>query len=141
MTEFKRTQRDYPLSFKLAVVGPVEKGEMTYKQAQQRYGIQGRSTVFVWLRKYGRLDWSPGLPDQVKRTRPVTQTTVPLTPEQRIRELEEQLELANQKAELFDLIKFRRWSVLLISLSGYVTIVTSAYILKISVIKYLFDDY
>ncbi len=59
MTEFKRTQRDYPLSFKIAVVEQVEKGEMTYKQAQQRYGIQGRSTVLVWLRKYGRLDWSP----------------------------------------------------------------------------------
>ncbi len=81
MTEFKRTQRDYPLSFKIAVVEQVEKGEMTYKQAQQRYGIQGRSTVLVWLRKYGRLDWSPGLPDLVKRKLPVTQTTIPLTPE------------------------------------------------------------
>lgn len=30
MTEFKRTQRDYPLSFKIAVVEQVEKGEMTY---------------------------------------------------------------------------------------------------------------
>ncbi|ENR2029482.1 IS3 family transposase, partial [Salmonella enterica subsp. enterica serovar Cerro] len=40
MTEFKLTQRDYPLSFKIAVVEQVEKGEMTYKQAQQRYGIQ-----------------------------------------------------------------------------------------------------
>ncbi len=59
MTEFKHTQRDYPLSFKIAVVEQVEKGEMTYKQAQQRYGIQGRSTVLVWLRKYGRLDWGP----------------------------------------------------------------------------------
>ena len=102
MTEFKRTQRDYPLSFKIAVVEQVEKGEMTYKQAQQRYGIQGRSTVLVWLRKYGRLDWSPVLPDKVKRKLPVAQTTIPLTPEQRIRELEEQLELANQKAEFFN---------------------------------------
>lgn len=54
---------------------------------------------FVWLRKYGRLDWSPGLHGLVKRKLPVTQTTTPLTPEQRIRELEEQLELANQKAD------------------------------------------
>ena len=69
---------------------------MTYKQAQQRYGIQGRSTVLVWLRKY------PGLPDLVKRKLPVAQTIIPLTPEQRIRELEEQLELANQKAEFFE---------------------------------------
>ncbi|ULR31680.1 IS3 family transposase [Dickeya fangzhongdai] len=102
MTEFKRTQRDYPLSFKIAVVEQVEKGEMTYKQAQQRYGIQGRSTVLVWLRKYGRLDWSPGLPNLVKRKLLVAQTNTPLTPEQRIKELEEQLELANQKAEFFE---------------------------------------
>ncbi|MFK1434548.1 IS3 family transposase, partial [Pseudomonas aeruginosa] len=46
----KRTQRDYSLSFKLAVVDQIEKGELTYKQAQMRYGIQGRSTVLVWLR-------------------------------------------------------------------------------------------
>ncbi|ETX63609.1 hypothetical protein P835_02732 [Citrobacter portucalensis] len=80
MTEFKRTQRDYSLSFKIAVVGQAEKGEMTYKQAQQRYGIQGRSTVLVWLRKYGRLDWSSGHSDPVKRKLPVAQTTIPLTP-------------------------------------------------------------
>ncbi|MCS7703230.1 IS3 family transposase, partial [Pseudomonas aeruginosa] len=49
----KRTQRDYSLSFKLAVVDQIEKGELTYKQAQVRYGIQGRSTVLVWLRKHG----------------------------------------------------------------------------------------
>jgi transposase len=51
----KRTQRDYTLAFKLAVVAQVEKGELTYKEAQQRYGIQGRSTVLVWLRKHDRL--------------------------------------------------------------------------------------
>jgi transposase-like protein len=54
----KRSQRDYNLGFKLSVVSQVEKGEFTYKQAQDRYGIQGRSTVLVWLRKYGNLDWS-----------------------------------------------------------------------------------
>ena len=50
----KRTQRDYSLTFKLALVEQIEKGELTYKQAQVRYGIQGRSTVLVWLRKHGR---------------------------------------------------------------------------------------
>ncbi len=35
----KRTQRDYTLGFKLQVVDAVEKGEMTYKQAQAVYGI------------------------------------------------------------------------------------------------------
>lgn len=54
----KRTQRDYNLGFKLAVVEQIEKGNMTYKQAQRCYGIQGRSTVLAWLRKHGKLDWS-----------------------------------------------------------------------------------
>ena len=53
----KRTQKDYNLGFKLAVVDQVEKGELTYKQAQKLYGIQGRSTVLVWLRKHGTLNW------------------------------------------------------------------------------------
>ncbi len=54
----KRTQRDYNLGFKLALVNEVEKGNYTYKQIQKAYDIQGRSTVLVWLRKYGTLDWS-----------------------------------------------------------------------------------
>ncbi|MFM5297280.1 IS3 family transposase, partial [Aeromonas veronii] len=53
----KRTQRDYSLTFKLALAEQIEKGELTYKRAQVRYGIQGRSTVLVWLRKHGRQDW------------------------------------------------------------------------------------
>ena len=46
-THIKRTQRDYSLGFKLQVVNAVEKGDMTYKQAQKIYGIQGRSTVLT----------------------------------------------------------------------------------------------
>ena len=46
-TGVKRTQRDYTLAFKLSVVEQVEKGELTYKQAQSRYGIQRRLTVLT----------------------------------------------------------------------------------------------
>lgn len=53
----RRSQRDYSLAFKLQVVSEVEKGELSYKQAQRKYGIQGRSTVLVWLRKHSILDW------------------------------------------------------------------------------------
>ena len=48
----RRSQRDYNLPFKLAVVGEVGRGELSYKQAQRRYGIQGRSTVLSWCRRY-----------------------------------------------------------------------------------------
>lgn len=100
----KRSQRDYTLAFKLAVVDQVEKGELSYKDAQTRYGIQGRSTVLVWLRKHGRQDWSQGTFIRAHRTRPVTNPLLPLTPEQRIKELEEQLALSNQKAQFFEAV-------------------------------------
>lgn len=80
----KRTQRDYNLAFKLAVVSQVEKGEMTYKQAQQRYGIQGKSTVLVWLRKHGNLNWQK---PNIYSTR-----TMEETPAQKIKRLEKELE-------------------------------------------------
>ncbi|KAF2407286.1 Transposase and inactivated derivatives [Pseudomonas antarctica] len=101
-TGAKRSQRDYTLTFKLSVVDQVEKGELSYKEAQRRYGIQGRSTVLVWLRKHGRQDWSQGASIRTLRTRPMDELTLPLTPEQRIKELEEQLALANQKAKFFE---------------------------------------
>ena len=101
-TTTKRTQRDYSLAFKLAVVDQVEKGEMTYKQAQQRYGIQGRSTVLVWLRKHGKLNWDQG----VIPLQPTTEVQMPesQTPEQRIKELEKQLADTQQKAEFFEAV-------------------------------------
>ncbi|WAG80854.1 IS3 family transposase [Metapseudomonas furukawaii] len=100
----RRSQRDYTLTFKLAVVDQVEKGEMSYKEAQARYGIQGRSTVLVWLRKHGRQDWSQGASIRTSRSISVSEPDLPLTPEQRIKELEKQLELASQKAQFFEAV-------------------------------------
>ncbi len=97
----KRAQRDYSLTFKLAVVDQVEKGELTYKQAQVRYGIQGRLTVLVWLRKHGRQDWSQGASIRTDR-RAMVATPKDLTPEQRIKELEQQLQVMSQKAQFFE---------------------------------------
>ena len=54
----RRSQRDYSMTFKLQVISEVEQGTLSYKQAQKKYGIQGRSTVLMWLRKYGNLDWN-----------------------------------------------------------------------------------
>ncbi|MCJ2369752.1 helix-turn-helix domain-containing protein, partial [Pseudomonas sp. RGM 3321] len=83
----RRSQRDYTLAFKLSVVDQVEKGELSYKEAQRRYGIQGRSTVLVWLRKHGRQDWSQGASIREPRIRSMTEPTLPPSPEQRIKEL------------------------------------------------------
>lgn len=97
----KRTQRDYSLSFKLAVVEQIEKGEMTSRQATDRYGIQGNATVMNWLRKYGQPGW---LNPSSVRTSGVTMQNTPLTPEQRIKELEQQLAESEVKAQFFEAV-------------------------------------
>lgn len=100
----KRTQRDYTMGFKLQVVAAVEKGDMTYKQAQRAYGIQGRSTVLIWLRKHGKFDWT----QPVRLTMPKTPRANE-TPAQTIKRLERELEdehlrnlLLNEVVDILD---------------------------------------
>ncbi|WP_394798200.1 IS3 family transposase [Chryseobacterium indologenes] len=83
----KRTQRDYTLAFKLSVITKIENGDYTYWQAQKEYGIQGRSTVLVWLRKYSNLEWS--------KPKIHTMHNSKETPAQKIKRLEK--ELADEK--------------------------------------------
>lgn len=87
----KRTQRDYSLAFKLQVIYEVEKGELTYREAQRKYGIQGRSTVLVWLRKHGSLMWQTDNPMKGK-----------LTPQTQIRELQKKLKRLEMKNEILE---------------------------------------
>ena len=86
----KRTQRDYTLTFKLNVVKEIETGESSIVEVCRKYGIQARSTVSTWLRKYGTFDWENQTP-----------STMSKSPEQRILELEAQVKLLEkQKAQL-----------------------------------------
>ena len=87
----KRSQRDYSLAFKLQVISEVEKGELSYKQAQRRYGIQGSSTVLVWIRKHSILDWKE-LPVVLHKK----------TPEQKIKELEALLAIEREKVHVLN---------------------------------------
>jgi len=91
----KRSQRDYNLGFKLAVVSQVEKGEMTYKQAQKTYGIQGKSTVLVWLRKHGTLDWYNPQTAMGPKSKE--------TPAQKIKRLERELSDERLKNEILNM--------------------------------------
>src|SRR6476469_8302558 len=98
----KKSQRDYPLAFKLELVALIEKGELTPLQAKQRYGVQGSSTVMRWLQQHGRQGWkASSLPPGAMRhmAEPGKQT-----PEQRILELELQLKEAQQKASFFEAV-------------------------------------
>lgn len=100
----RRSRYDYTLTFKLAVVERIERGELSYKQAHLQYGIQGAATVLRWLREHGRRDWSAAsLRDQ--REMPVPKSSSPLSPEQqRIKQLEAQLREVREKANFLEAV-------------------------------------
>lgn len=100
-TGVKRTQRDYTMAFKLAVVEQVEKGELSYKQAQAKYGIQGRTTVLTWMRKHGRQGWSRAASSAAM---PMDKTPKPPTPEQQIKSLQVELAQAQERAKFFEAV-------------------------------------
>ena len=52
----KRTQRDYSMPFKLAVVQEVERTGIGVCAVARKYGIQSETTVTTWLRKNGDFD-------------------------------------------------------------------------------------
>jgi len=94
----KRTQRDYSLAFKLQVIDEVEKGYLTWKQSQRKYGIQGKSTVLVWLRKHGTLDWTSKTPMK-KKAPPKTYIS---QLEAKIKRLEAEKEILNRAIDIAD---------------------------------------
>ena len=94
----KRTQKDYSLAFKLQLVDEVEKGLLTYKQSQKKYGIQGRSTVLIWLRKHGTLDWTSKTPMK-KKAPPKTYIS---QLEKKIKLLEAEKEILNRAIDIAD---------------------------------------
>lgn len=95
------------MSFKLTVVEEIEKGELSTTKACRKYGIQARSTVVNWLRKYGNFDWENQTPSHM-----------PKSTEQKLMELEQQVRLlekqkkhlkhqvaqAEKKAVIFDMM-------------------------------------
>lgn len=103
----KRTQKDYTMSFKLSVVQEVESGLLSLAQARNKYGIQGKSTVLLWLRKYGNFDWENQSPLSMSRT--PEQKLLELEAKVRLLEkeknrLENQLKKSDHKAVIFDMM-------------------------------------
>ena len=87
----KRTQKDYSLTLKLQLVSEIESGELSTKAAQRKYGIQSRSTVVLWLRKYGNFDWENQTP-----------SNMPKSPEQKVMELEQKVKLLEKQKKLLE---------------------------------------
>jgi transposase len=87
----KRSQKDYSLSFKMAVVREVESGQIGNRGAMRKYGIQGHGTITEWRRKYGIFDIDNAIQRKSMQS-----------PEQKIKELEQKighLERQNQFLE------------------------------------------
>ena len=87
----KRSQRDYSISLKVQIVQQIEQGELSTSGAQRKYGIQSRSTVVNWLRKYGNFDWENQTP-----------SNMPKGPEQKIMELEAKVKLLEKQKNLLE---------------------------------------
>lgn len=95
----KRTQKDYTLAFKMQVVEEVESGLLSQDAAQRKYGIQGNATILAWLRRHGRLDWTPKQSMTKKKQNPDRKI---LELEKRIRLLEAEKEVLNTAIDIAD---------------------------------------
>jgi transposase len=80
----KRTQKDYSMSFKLQIVQEIERGQLTVTEATKTYGIQNRTTVVNWLKKFGNL------------------FTMSKSPEQKIMELEAKVKLLEKQKSFLE---------------------------------------
>lgn len=87
----KRNQGDYSLTLKLQIVQAIEQGSLSTTTAQRTYGIQSRSTVVNWLRKYGSFDWENQ-----------NSLSMAKSPEQKIMELEAKVKLLEKQKNLLE---------------------------------------
>ena len=103
----KRSQKDYSMSFKLGVVEEIESGLISTSGAKRKYGIQARSTVINWLRKYGTFDWENQTPSNMPQSKEQRlmelEARVKLLEKQKAM-LEHQVERADKKAIIFDMM-------------------------------------
>ena len=103
----KLTQKDYSMSFKLGLVQETELGELSTKGAVTKYGVQSQSTLVGWLRKHGNSDWQNQTPSNMtnspNRKLMELEQEVILLKKQKVF-LEKQVEQANKKAIIFDMM-------------------------------------
>ena len=103
----KRTQRDYPMSFKLSVVKEYEETKISLCELSRKYGIQGSHTVRTWINKFGTFDWQNRTLQPMAKSK--DQELLELREKVKVLErknarLEKELEVKDMKAEFFDLM-------------------------------------
>ena len=103
----KRTQKDYPMSFKLSVVREYEETKVSLEELTRKYGIQGHNTVRRWINKFGTFDWQNLTLQPMAKTK--DQELIELREKVKVLErknarLEKELEQKDMKAEFFNLM-------------------------------------
>ena len=103
----KRTQRDYPMSFKISVVKEYEETKISLGELSRKYGIQGSHTVRTWINKFGTFDWQNRTLQPMAKSK--DQELLELREKVKVLErknarLEKELEVKDMKAEFFDLM-------------------------------------
>ena len=103
----KRSQKDYSMSFKLQLVSEIEQGLLSTTSAKKKYGIQSRSTIVNWLRKFGNFDWENQTPSNMPKS--IEQKLLELEQKVKLLEkqkafLEKQVENSDKKAIIFDMM-------------------------------------
>lgn len=103
----KRTQKDYSMTFKMSVVREVEETGIGVCAIARKYGIQSKTTVTTWLRKFGNFDHQNKVSTPMEKTK--DQRLLEL--EQKIKVLEQQnnrlrheLEMRDHKVAFFDMM-------------------------------------
>lgn len=103
----KRTQKDYSMSFKLSVVREYETTNISYAALDKKYGIQGKHTIAVWVRKYGNFDYENKTDKEMPKTK--EQELMELREkikylERKNARLEQELEQKDHKVAIFDML-------------------------------------
>ena len=103
----RRTQKDYPMSFKLSVVKEFEETGMSLRALSRKYGIQGDDTVRKWINKFGTFDWQNRTLQPMEKSK--DQELLELREKVKVLErknarLEKELEAKDMKAEFFELM-------------------------------------
>ena len=103
----KRTQRDYSMPFKLAVVQEVERTGIGVCAVARKYGIQSETTVTSWLRKYGNFDVVNKTSKPMEKSKDQNlmelEERVKMLERQNIR-LQHELEMKDHKVAFFDMM-------------------------------------
>ena len=85
--------KSYSAVFKKQVVREFEKGGVSKDQLQKKYGLNGKSQLLSWCRKYGKFAY----PTNLTTGRPMKDPQ-----KQRIKELEKKLKAAELKLKVYD---------------------------------------